>query len=134
MSNEAVPAPVPVHAPVVVKSRACWKTSAISSDRITSNFYMLIIRVRHNVIKTAIRSIGVLHSSISLGGLPEKLVLNSSEDAEFIVSKAFLNVVVEATIDLDKVFLKKMESTDIYSTWEPRLAFHHLHQISTRRI
>lgn len=86
--------------------------------------YTLIIRLRHNVIKTAIRSIGLSYSRISPADIARKLGLDSAVDAEFIVSKAIRDGVIEATLDSDKGFLKSKESTDIYSTREPQLAFH----------
>jgi len=49
--------------------------------------YTLIIRLRHNVIKTGVRMISLSYSRISLADIAQKLVLDSSEDAEFIVAK-----------------------------------------------
>ena len=47
----------------------------------------LIYRLRTNVIKTAIRSLSVSYSRISLEDVAKKLLLDSAEDAEFIVAK-----------------------------------------------
>lgn len=88
------------------------------------NTFTLIIRLRHNVIKTAIRSIGLSYSRISPQEIARKLGLDSPEDAEFIVAKAIRDGVIEATLDPEKGYLKSKESTDIYSTREPQLAFH----------
>ena len=49
--------------------------------------YTLIIRLRHNVIKTGIRMINLSYSRISLSDIAQKLLLDSPEDAEFIVAK-----------------------------------------------
>lgn len=49
--------------------------------------YTLILRLRHNVIKTGIRMISLSYSRISLAEIARKLMLGSSEDAEFIVAK-----------------------------------------------
>ena len=49
--------------------------------------YTLIIRLRHNVIKTGIRMISLSYSRISLADIAEKLQLDSAEDAEYIVAK-----------------------------------------------
>ena len=49
--------------------------------------YTLILRLHHNVIKTAIRTISVAYSRISLVDVAKKLNLDSSEDAEYIVAK-----------------------------------------------
>lgn len=49
--------------------------------------YTLIIRLRHNVIKTGVRMISLSYSRISLSDIAQKLTLDSPEDAEFIVAK-----------------------------------------------
>ena len=49
--------------------------------------YPLIIRLRHNVIKTGVRMINLSYSRISLADIAQKLLLDSPEDAEFIVAK-----------------------------------------------
>ncbi|GAB0097266.1 Probable 26S proteasome non-ATPase regulatory subunit 3 [Sergentomyia squamirostris] len=86
--------------------------------------YTLIIRLRHNVIKAAIRSIGLSYSRISPKDIAKKLGLDAAEDAEFIVAKAIRDGVIEATLDPEKGFMRSKDSTDIYSTREPQLAFH----------
>lgn len=86
--------------------------------------YTLIIRLRHNVIKTAIRSIGLSYSRISPDHIAKKLGLDSAEDAEFIVAKAIRDGVIEATIDPEKGYMRSKESMDVYSTRDPQLAFH----------
>lgn len=86
--------------------------------------YTLIIRLRHNVIKTAIRSIGLSYSRISASDIARRLTLDSPEDAEYIVSKAIRDGVIEATLDPEDNCMRSKESTDIYNTREPQLAFH----------
>lgn len=86
--------------------------------------FTLIIRLRHNVIKTAIRSIGLSYSRISPADIAKKLGIDSKEDAEFIVAKAIRDGVIEASLDPEKGYMRSKESTDIYSTREPQLAFH----------
>ena len=49
--------------------------------------YILIQRLRHNVIKTGLRAISSSYSKISLADAARKLVLDAPEDAEFIVAK-----------------------------------------------
>lgn len=49
--------------------------------------YTLIIRLRHNVIKTGVRMINLSYSRISLVDIASKLQLDSPEDAEYIVAK-----------------------------------------------
>lgn len=51
----------------------------------------LIHRLRHNVIKTAIRAIGLSYVRISPADIAQKLGLDSPEDAAFIVAKVCLN-------------------------------------------
>lgn len=86
--------------------------------------FTLILRLRHNVIKTAIRSIGSSYSRISPGDIARKLGLDSGVDAEFIVAKAIRDGVIEATLDPENGYMRSKESTDIYCTREPLLAFH----------
>ena len=53
----------------------------------TEKTYTLIICLQHNVIKTGIRMISLSYSRISLADIAEKLQLDSTEDAEYIVAK-----------------------------------------------
>ncbi|XP_010788855.1 26S proteasome non-ATPase regulatory subunit 3 isoform X3 [Notothenia coriiceps] len=62
----------------------------------TDGTYTLIIRLRHNVIKTGVRMISLSYSRISLADIAQKLQLDSPEDAEFIVAK----VTGEETLNL----------------------------------
>ncbi|GAA5808918.1 hypothetical protein MFLAVUS_002317 [Mucor flavus] len=86
--------------------------------------YTLILRLRHNVIKTGIRMISLSYSKISLRDICIKLHLDSEEDAEFIVAKAIRDGVIDATLDHSKGFMKSKEIVDIYSTNEPQNAYH----------
>lgn len=86
--------------------------------------YTLIVRLRHNVIKTGVRMISLSYSRISLQDVAAKLLLDSPEDAEFIVAKAIRDGVIEASIDHEKGFVQSKENTDIYATREPMTAFH----------
>lgn len=86
--------------------------------------YTLIIRLRHNVIKTGVRMINLSYSRISLADIAQKLQLDSSEDAEFIVAKAIRDGVVEANIDHLKGYVRSKENIDVYCTREPQAAFH----------
>ncbi|KAI8379078.1 proteasome regulatory subunit C-terminal-domain-containing protein [Radiomyces spectabilis] len=86
--------------------------------------YTLILRLRHNVIKTGIRMISLSYSKISLRDICIKLHLDSEEDAEFIVAKAIRDGVIDATLNHSKGFMKSKEIVDIYSTNEPQHAFH----------
>lgn len=53
----------------------------------TEGTYTLIVRLRHNVIKTGVRMINLSYARISLADIARKLLLDSPEDAEFIVAK-----------------------------------------------
>lgn len=86
--------------------------------------YTLILRLRHNVIKTGIRMISLSYSRISMHDICRKLRLDSEEDAEFIVAKAIRDGVLDATLDREKAFMQSKEIVDIYSTNEPQSAFH----------
>ncbi|KAI9483090.1 MAG: proteasome regulatory subunit C-terminal-domain-containing protein [Benjaminiella poitrasii] len=86
--------------------------------------YTLILRLRHNVIKTGIRMISLSYSKISLRDICVKLHLDSEEDAEFIVAKAIRDGVIDATLDHSKGYMKSKEVVDIYSTNEPQNAYH----------
>lgn len=86
--------------------------------------YTLIIRLRHNVIKTGVRMINLSYSRIELKDVAQKLQLDSSEDSEFIVAKAIRDGVIEATIDHERCCMQSKENIDIYGTGEPQAAFH----------
>lgn len=57
---------------------------------IADETYSLIVRLRHNVIKTGVRQISLSYSRISLADIAHKLQLDSPEDAEYIVAKVRL--------------------------------------------
>ncbi|XP_057292701.1 26S proteasome non-ATPase regulatory subunit 3-like isoform X2 [Hydractinia symbiolongicarpus] len=86
--------------------------------------YTLIIRLRHNVIKTGVRMISLSYSRISLNDIAQKLSLDSADDAEFIVSKAIRDGVIDASIDHEQKCVQSKETVDVYSTSEPQHAFH----------
>ncbi|XP_048416796.1 26S proteasome non-ATPase regulatory subunit 3 [Stegostoma tigrinum] len=90
----------------------------------TDGTYTLIIRLRHNVIKTGVRMISLSYSRISLTDIAQKLQLDSPEDAEFIVAKAIRDGVIEASINHERGYVQSKETIDIYGTREPQLAFH----------
>ncbi|CAG2176613.1 unnamed protein product, partial [Oppiella nova] len=86
--------------------------------------FTLIIRLRHNVIKTGVRMINLSYSRIHLKDVANKLMLDNSEDAEYIAAKAIRDGVIEATLDHEKSFVQSRETTDVYCTPEPLSAFH----------
>ncbi|KAK0577446.1 hypothetical protein LWI29_033062 [Acer saccharum] len=93
-----------------------------SADR-TNN---LIVRLRHNVIRTGLRNISISYSRISLVDVAKKLRLDSANpvaDAESIVAKAIRDGAIDATLDHANGWVVSKETGDIYSTTEPQLAF-----------
>ncbi|KAK0583557.1 hypothetical protein LWI29_038152 [Acer saccharum] len=97
-------------------------SSMFSADR-TNN---LIVRLRHNVIRTGLRNISISYSRISLADVAKKLRLDSPNpiaDAESIVSKAIRDGAIDATVDHANGWMVSKETGDIYSTNEPQMAF-----------
>ncbi|KAG6534303.1 hypothetical protein ZIOFF_008189 [Zingiber officinale] len=93
-----------------------------SSDK-THN---LIVRLRHNVIRTGLRNISISYSRISLADVARKLRLDSHNpvaDAESIVAKAIRDGAIDATIDHADGWMVSKETGDVYSTNEPQIAF-----------
>ncbi|KAJ3118743.1 26S proteasome non-ATPase regulatory subunit 3 [Phlyctochytrium bullatum] len=76
--------------------------SAFKADKT----YTLILRLRHNVIKTGVRMISLSYTKISLRDICVKLQLDSEEDAEYIVAKAIRDGVIDASIDHENAFMK----------------------------
>ncbi|XP_054818151.1 probable 26S proteasome non-ATPase regulatory subunit 3 [Prosopis cineraria] len=86
----------------------------------------LIVRLRHNVIRTGLRNISISYSRISLADVAQKLRLNSANpvsDAESIVAKAIRDGAIDATLDHGNGCMVSKETGDVYSTTEPQLAF-----------
>ncbi|GAA0167484.1 protease [Lithospermum erythrorhizon] len=97
-------------------------SSTFSSDR-TNN---LIVRLRHNVIRTGLRNISISYSRISLADVAKKLRTDSENpvaDAEGIVAKAVRDGAIDATLDHANGWMVSKETGDIYSTNEPQIAF-----------
>lgn len=86
--------------------------------------YSLIIRLRHNVIKTGLRMLSSSYSRISLAEICKRLHLESPEDAEGVVAKAIHDGVIDAVIDHKGGFVRSNETIDVYSTTEPTDAYH----------
>ncbi|RKP04146.1 hypothetical protein CXG81DRAFT_29092 [Caulochytrium protostelioides] len=84
----------------------------------------LILRLRHNVIKTGLRRLTTSYSRIALRDLAVCLQLDSEEDAEFIVAKAIRDGVIDAVIDHAAGTVRTREVVDVYATSEPQDAFH----------
>jgi 26S proteasome regulatory subunit N3 len=85
--------------------------------------YNLVLRLRQNVIKTGIRIISLSYKRISLKDICIKLHLDSELTAEYIVSKAIKDGVVDATINHTKGYMESDEVSDVYSTINPQIEF-----------
>jgi len=83
----------------------------------------LIMRLHHNVVKTAVRTISLAYSRITFKDIASKLLLDSPEDAEFIVAKAIRDGVIEAVLDHDSGTMSSKDTSDVYATREPQIAF-----------
>ena len=90
----------------------------------TDGTYTLISRLRHNVIKTALRALSLAYSRIPLQEVCLRLHLDSEEEAEYICAKAIRDGVIEASLDHEKGFMRSREVADVYATNEPQKAFH----------
>ncbi|XP_015575982.1 probable 26S proteasome non-ATPase regulatory subunit 3 isoform X2 [Ricinus communis] len=92
----------------------------------TDRTHNLIVRLRHNVIRTGLRNISISYSCISLADVAKKLRLDSASpvaDAESIVAKAIRDGAIDATLDHVNGWMVSKETGDIYSTNEPQIAF-----------
>ncbi|GAA5862041.1 hypothetical protein JCM1840_006917 [Sporobolomyces johnsonii] len=94
-------------------------SATFTADRTLS----LVHRLRHNVIKTALRTLSLAYSRISLADISRKLALESEEDAEYIVAKAIRDGVVVARVDHEKGEMTSRDTGDVYSTGEPMREF-----------
>jgi 26S proteasome regulatory subunit N3 len=90
---------------------------------VADHTYTLILRLHHNVVKTAVRTISLAYTRITFADIAQKLLLDSPEDAEFIVAKAIRDGVIEAVLDHENGWMQSKDTSDIYSTKEPQLAF-----------
>ncbi|XP_074279117.1 putative 26S proteasome non-ATPase regulatory subunit 3 [Silene latifolia] len=99
---------------------------AFSSTFEKDRTHNLIVRLRHNVIRTGLRNISISYSRISLADVAKKLRLdtpNPVADAESIVAKAIRDGAIDAALDHANGYMLSKETGDIYSTTEPQSAF-----------
>ena len=90
----------------------------------TDRTYSLIVRLRHNVIKTGLKKINMAYSHISLADVCSKLALESVQDTEYIVAAKCIPIedgVIDATIDHQSQTIMSKANLDIYSTTEPQV-------------
>lgn len=116
----------PVCAAVRVGDLSAFTTALSSHQKRFSadGTYTLILRLRHNVIKTALRSLSLAYSRIPLQEICKKLHLEGEEEAEYVCAKAIRDGVIEASLEHEKGFMKSKDVADIYATNEPQKAFH----------
>ncbi|KAF9686681.1 hypothetical protein SADUNF_Sadunf02G0014600 [Salix dunnii] len=80
--------------------------------------YNLIVRLRHNVIRTGLRKISMSYSRISLADVAEKLKLDSAnpvEDVESIAAKAIRDGAIHAILDHANGWLEDEEADSAMS-------------------
>ncbi len=75
----------------------------------------LVVRLRHNVIKTGLHKINSAYSRIGFEDICEKLRLESPKDAEYIVAKAIRDGALEATIEHGQ-YMQSRATTNTYAT------------------
>lgn len=97
--------------------------STHESTFVADSTAFLILRLRQVVIKTALRSITLAYSRISLADVCLKLHLDSEEDTEYIVAKAIKDGVVDATINREEGTMISRVAKNVYETDEPHKAF-----------
>lgn len=95
------------------------------TDRIKSDgTYTLISRLEHSVVKAGLRRLNTSYSRISLDDIANRLKLANATSAEFVVSKAVRDGVIDATIHHDEGYVQSHDLVDVYATVEPMEAFH----------
>jgi len=104
-------------------SRFAEVLKKFSQQFIADHTYTLITRLHQNVIKTAVKTISLAYSKITFGDIAQKLMLDSPENAEFIVAKAIRDGVIEAELDHEQGIMQSKDTSDLYSTREPQIAF-----------
>lgn len=113
------------HAAVRVGDLSAFTTALQSHQKqfLSDGTYTLILRLRHNVIKTALRTLSLAYSRIPLQEICKKLHLDSEEEAEYVCAKAIRDGVIEASLEHEKGYMKSRDVVNIYGTNEPQKAF-----------
>jgi 26S proteasome regulatory subunit N3 len=87
----------------------------------------LIVRLRQNVIKTAIRQISLAYSKISIKDIARKLALSSPAEAEYMVTKAIKEGTIDALVSFDTTaddrYMQTVETENIYRSTEPQFSY-----------
>ena len=95
-----------------------YKQQLIKDDN-----YQICVRLRSNVIKTGIRIISLTYKKISLKDICLKLHLESEQTAEYMVSRAIRDGVIEAKINHEKGYIETSEVNNTYITEDPQTVF-----------
>ncbi|KAE9555614.1 hypothetical protein FO519_001192 [Halicephalobus sp. NKZ332] len=87
----------------------------------------LIVRLRQNVIKTAIRQISLAYSRIFVKDIAKKLGMISAVDAEYMVTKAVKEGTINAIVSFDSLaddrYMQTVESENLYRSTEPQFSY-----------
>jgi len=94
-----------------------------NSTFVADDTVSLVHRIRHNVIKMALRRVCQSYSRISLSDICAKLSLGTAADAEYIVTKAIRDGVIDAYVDHENGWCVSREVANVYATTEPALTF-----------
>ncbi|WKX99978.1 hypothetical protein Q1695_014672 [Nippostrongylus brasiliensis] len=87
----------------------------------------LIVRLRQNVIKTAVKQISLAYSRITIKDIAKKLGMSNEVETEYMVAKAIADGAIDAIITCDTKdglrFMRSSETANVYTTTEPQLHF-----------
>ncbi|KAE8706655.1 putative 26S proteasome non-ATPase regulatory subunit 3 [Hibiscus syriacus] len=94
-----------------------------SSQALSVQTGHIIVRLRHNVIRTGLDNLCISYSCISLNDVAKKLRLDTVADAESIAAKATKDGAIDATLEHVNGCMLSKETGEIYSTTEPQTSF-----------
>ncbi|CAJ0584665.1 unnamed protein product, partial [Mesorhabditis spiculigera] len=87
----------------------------------------LVVRLKQNVIRAAIKQIAAVYSRISIEDIQHKLQLSTATETEYMVAKAISDGGIDAQLlsndGQSKRYLRSNEVADIYGTVEPQHQF-----------
>ncbi|CEF64421.1 26S proteasome non-ATPase regulatory subunit 3 [Strongyloides ratti] len=117
-------------------ANACRKGDVENFDEVVSEcrdkfvndeILSLVVRLRQNVIRTAVRNISLAYSKIGINEIAKKLGIKNSTEVEYLVAKAIKDGNINAYITFDKSanerFLQSREIEDMYKGEKPQLDF-----------
>ncbi|EYB83581.1 hypothetical protein Y032_0333g2820 [Ancylostoma ceylanicum] len=87
----------------------------------------LIVRLRQNVIKTAVKQISLAYSRITIRDIAKKLGMSNEIETEYLVAKAIADGAIDAVITCDtkdgERYMRSSETVNVYTTTEPQMHF-----------